>query len=355
MKQVCIRAASLSFLLAGVSLPGLALAAPAMPYDPLAFGTVTPDLKPVKPVEGSRGMVVSAQHLASEAGRQILASGGNAADAAVAVGYALAVVYPAAGNIGGGGFMTLRLPDGKTTFIDFRERAPHAATPTMYQDAQGNVDPKASIEGWRAIAVPGTVAGLEEIHHRWGKLSREKVMAPAIALAEKGFILGQGDADLLHTSTEAFRKDAHARTIFLRPDGSPLQPGDRLVQKALAQTLRSIARSGADVFYKGDIAQRVVAASDKSGGILTRADFAAYHPREFAPIHCSYRGYDIDTAPPPSGGGVALCEMLDILSGYDMKALGLRSVAGVQRQVEAMRHAYSDRRNLGDPTSSRTR
>ncbi|NVN23332.1 gamma-glutamyltransferase [Asaia siamensis] len=320
-----------------------------MPYDPLAFGTVNPELKPARPVEGTRGMVVSAQHLASEAGRQILAAGGNAADAAVAVGYALAVVYPAAGNIGGGGFMTLRLPDGKTTFIDFREHAPGAATPTMYQDAQGKVDQKASIEGWRAIGVPGTVAGLEEIHHRWGKLSRAKVMAPAIALAEKGFVLGQGDADLLHTSTEAFQKDAHARGIFLRPDGTPLQKGDRLVQKALAKTLRSIAQSGADVFYKGEIARQVVAASKESGGILTLADFAAYHPREFAPIHCSYRGYDIDTAPPPSGGGVALCEMLDILSGYDMKALGLRSVAGVQRQVEAMRHAYSDRRDLGDP------
>lgn len=350
MKRVCTRAAALSLLLAGISLPSFAQAGPsAMPYDPLAFGTVNPDLKPAKPVEGSRGMVVSAQHLASEAGRRIMASGGNAADAAVAVGYALAVVYPAAGNIGGGGFMTLRLPDGKTTFIDFRERAPHAATATMYQDAQGKVDPKASIEGWRAIGVPGTVAGLEEIHHRWGKLSRAAVMAPAIELAEKGFVLGQGDADLLHTSTEAFQKDPHAAKIFLRPDGTPLQPGDRLVQTELARTLRSIADKGEDVFYKGDIARRVVAASKQNGGILSLADFAAYHPREFKPIHCSYRGYDIDTAPPPSGGGVALCEMLDILSGYDMKQLGLRSVAGVQRQVEAMRHAYSDRRDLGDP------
>lgn len=280
MKRVCIRTAALSLLFTGISLPCLALATPAtatMPFDPLAFGTVNPELTPVRPVEGSRGMVVSAQHLASEAGRQILASGGNAADAAVAVGYALAVVYPAAGNIGGGGFMTLRLPDGKTTFIDFRERAPGAATPTMYQDGQGKVDPKASIEGWRAVGIPGTVAGLEEIHRRWGKLSRAKVMAPAIALAEKGFVLGQGDADLLHTSTEAFRKDSHARAIFLRADGTPLQKGDRLVQKVLARTLRSIAQSGADIFYKGAIAQQVVAASEKNGGILTLADFAAYH------------------------------------------------------------------------------
>ncbi|GBQ10429.1 gamma-glutamyltranspeptidase [Swaminathania salitolerans LMG 21291] len=356
MTRIRRRTAILSLLTGTLLSPGAGFAAssqdagPAgLASDPLAYGTVNPALKPLEPAFGERGMVVSAQHLASEAGRQILAAGGNAADAAVAVGYALAVVYPAAGNLGGGGFMTLRLPDGKTRFVDFREHAPGASTPTMYQDAQGRVDQDASVSGWRAVGIPGTVAGLEDIRRHWGRMSRAQVMAPAIALAERGFVLDAGDVALLRTSTEVFRKDPEARRIFLHADGSPLDVGDRLVQKDLAHSLRAIAAGGADAFYKGEIARRIVQSSRKGGGILRLADFAGYRPRELPTLRCSYRGYVVDTAPPPSGGGVALCEMLDILSGYDLGKLGLRSTEGVQRQVEAMRHAYSDRRDLGDP------
>ncbi|MBS1087375.1 gamma-glutamyltransferase [Gluconobacter wancherniae] len=340
-----------SAILAGLMCSS-ALAAPvstplSSAHDPLAFGpdAVTPGVL----ATGRHGMVVSAQHLASDVGAKILAQGGNAVDAAVGVGYALAVVYPAAGNIGGGGFMTLRLADGKTIFIDFREHAPGAATATMYQDAAGNVIPKLSTEGWKAVAVPGTVAGLDAILTKWGRLPRAKVMAPAIALARDGFVLNGGDAQLLHTSTPYFQKDVYARPVFLRADGTPLQPGDRLVQKELANSLELIAKEGPKAFYTGQIAAEIARASKEGGGIVQASDLASYHIRFLDPIRCTYRGYEIDTAPPPSGGGVALCEILNILSGYDMHALGLHTASSVQREIEAMRHAYSDRRDLGDP------
>ncbi|MFT9258551.1 MAG: gamma-glutamyltransferase [Acetobacter sp.] len=318
--------------------------------DPLALGPAqAAGYTPLAPAMGQHGMAVSAQKLASAVGARILAEGGNAADAAVAMGYALAVVYPAAGNLGGGGFMLLREPGKPAVFIDFREKAPLAATPDMYLDSKGNVIPGLSTLGWKSVAVPGTVAGLENVQSRWGRLPRHTVMEPAIALARDGFVLGEGDVELLHTSTQAFAKDPYARTIFLRPDGSPLQVGDRLVQTNLARTLELIARDGADAFYKGPIARTVVDASQRGGGILQMADFAGYHPRDLPPLQCSYRGYVVETAPPPSAGGVALCEMLDLLSGYDMHALGLHTAPALQREIEAMRHAYSDRRDLGDP------
>ncbi|MFT8990228.1 MAG: gamma-glutamyltransferase [Gluconobacter albidus] len=345
-----MRAFSLLLATALISSTTLATAAaPALSsaHDPLAFG---PDnVSAGVLTSGRHGMVVSAQHLASDAGAKILAQGGNAVDAAVAVGYALAVVYPAAGNIGGGGFMTLRLKTGQTVFIDFREHAPAAATATMYQDASGKVIPGLSTEGWKAVAVPGTVAGLDSILQKWGRLPRAKVMAPAIALARNGFVLNQGDADLLHTSTRYFQHDPYARAFYLRPDGTPLQTGDRLVQKDLADSLELIAKEGPQAFYDGPIAKEIVRASTEGGGILQLSDFKNYHIRHLEPIRCTYRGYTIDTAPPPSGGGVALCEILNILSGYDMHALGLHSAPATQREIEAMRHAYSDRRDLGDP------
>lgn len=319
----------------------------AVNADPLAFG---PDQKePAKLVTAKHGMVVSAQYLASEAGAKMLAQGGNAVDAAVAVGYALAVVYPAAGNIGGGGFMTIHPAHGKTIFIDFREHAPGQAREDMYLDAAGKVIPGLSTEGWKAVAVPGTVAGLDEIQRKWGKLSRAKVMAPAIALARDGFVLNKADSDLLGTSTRYFQKDIYAQKVFLRPDGTALQPGDRLVQRDLAQSLSLIAQKGPDAFYHGPIAAELVRASQEGGGLLSAADFSAYHTRTLEPVRCMYRGYLVETSPPPSGGGVALCEILNIISGYDMAKLGLHTAPAVQREVEAMRHAYSDRRDLGDP------
>ncbi|MDG6094867.1 gamma-glutamyltransferase [Acetobacter sp. AN02] len=317
--------------------------------DPLAFGQNALNLAPLAPAHGNHGMVVSAQHLASEVGRRILTEGGNAADAAVAVGYALAVVYPAAGNIGGGGFMLLRPPGKSAVFIDFREHAPLAATETMYQDAKGNVIPDQSITGWKAVAVPGTVAGMEMVRSRWGKLSRQKDLAPAIELAEKGFILGEGDVELLHTSTEQFLKDPAARKIFLHADGSPLNAGDRLVQSELASTLEQISKHGPGAFYDGPISDAIVAASQANGGILQKEDFRRYRVRELPPLTCTYRGYHIETSPPPSGGGVALCEMLEILSGYDMASFGLHSPVALHYEIEAMRRAYADRQDLGDP------
>ncbi|EHH68814.1 gamma-glutamyltransferase [Gluconobacter morbifer] len=340
--------AALTFLAVALAA-GPALAAPALStaHDPLAFG---PDrVSPGVLVPARHGMVVSAQHLASDTGAKILAQGGNAIDAAVAVGYALAVVYPAAGNIGGGGFMTIRLKTGQTVFVDFREHAPGAATETMYQDASGHVVPGLSTEGWKAVAVPGTVAGLDTILTKWGSLPRTKVMGPAITLARDGFVLNDGDAQLLHTSTRYFQKDPYARSFYLHADGTPLQAGDRLVQKDLARTLDLIARKGAKAFYEGPVAAEIIRASQEGGGLLKTPDFTNYHIRYLDPIRCVYRGYTVDTAPPPSGGGVAVCEILNILSGYDMKALGLHSASATQREIEAMRHAYSDRRDLGDP------
>ncbi len=317
--------------------------------DPLAFGSSAPSAVAPTPVHGAHGMVVTAQALASEVGTQILRDGGNAVDAAVAVAYALAVVYPAAGNIGGGGFLTLKEPDGHAYFLDFREHAPLAATPTMFQDASGTVVPDLSMTGWKAVAVPGTVAGMDEALARWGHMSRAAVMAPAIRLAREGYVLRPGDVMLLRTTTFGFAKDPDAARIFLHPDGSPYAVGERLVQAELADTLSLIARDGPAAFYRGPVAAAIVAASAKDGGVLSVDDFSRYRTRLLAPVTCHYRGYTVDTAPPPSGGGVALCEILGILDGEDLHGLGLRSAAGVQRQVEAMRHAYADRQNLGDP------
>ncbi|WP_422862805.1 gamma-glutamyltransferase [Endosaccharibacter trunci] len=317
--------------------------------DPLAFGPSGQARTDAVPAFGRHGMVVTAQKMASQIGADILAKGGNAVDAAVAVAYALAVVYPAAGNIGGGGFLTLKEPDGKAYFLDFREHAPLAATRTMYLDAAGNVVPGLSETGWKAVAVPGTVAGMDEALRRWGTMKRAQVMAPAIALARDGYILGPGDVMLLHTATDGFRKDPASARIFLRPDGSPFQVGDRFKQTDLAHSLELIAEHGADAFYKGPIGAAIAAASKAGGGIIAPADFAAYHTRIMKPVSCTYHGFTIDTAPPPSGGGVAICEMLGILDGEHLQTLGLRSTAGVQRQVEAMRRAYADRQDLGDP------
>lgn len=204
-------------------------------------------------VEAQHGMVVTSQDLASRIGVDILKMGGNAVDAAVAVGYAQAVVNPCCGNIGGGGFMTIHLADGTDTFINFRETAPKGASAGMYLDASGNLKKGASLYGWLAAGVPGTVLGMETARQKYGKLTRAQVMAPAIKLAKEGFILTRADTDILDTTVTRFRQDPEAAKIFLRKDGSPLQPGDRLVQRDLAKTLEAIAQYGTDAFYKGHI------------------------------------------------------------------------------------------------------
>jgi len=303
----------------------------------------------VAPVAAQNGMVVAAQHLATEAGVDVLRRGGNAIDAAVAVGYALAVVYPAAGNIGGGGFMTIELADGRKAFLDFRERAPLAATADMYLGKDGKVVPGLSTDGYLAVGVPGTVSGLEMALALYGTMPRAALMAPAIRLAREGFVLEQGDVDMLGTATAEFRKDAVAASIFL-DHGQPLAVGGKLVQADLARTLEGISAQGTAGFYHGPVAAALVAASKRGGGILDAADLDQYQTRSRTPVECDYRGFHVVSAPPPSSGGAVLCEMLNVLEGYPLRELGFHAAQGVHYQIEAMRHAYQDRNNLlGDP------
>ncbi len=301
------------------------------------------------PVAAENGMVVTAQHLATRVGVDVLKGGGNAVDAAVAVGYALAVVYPAAGNLGGGGFMTIQFADGRKTFLDFREKAPLAATANMYLDEQGQVVEGASTLGHLAVAVPGTVAGLEFALARYGTRQRAALMAPAIRYARQGYVLEQGDVDLLLTSTDDFKRDPATAAIFLNR-GVPYAAGQKLVQKNLAATLEAISRQGQRGFYQGPVGATLVAANQAGKGIITQADLDQYRVRELPPVECSYRGYGVVSAPPPSSGGVVICEILNILEGYPLKELGFRSAQAVHVQIEAMRHAYADRNSyLGDP------
>ena len=295
-------------------------------------------------------MVVSAHRLSSEVGVRVLQAGGNAVDAAVAVGYALAVVDPCCGNLGGGGFMTVHLADGRETFINFRETAPMAATPTMYLDAEGRQIDGLSRRGYLAAAVPGTVMGLDHAAAKYGRLPRAALIAPATALARDGFALRRADTDILDARADRFGTDGGASKIFLRPDGSHLEPGDRLVQGDLAATLELISKQGPEAFYKGPVAAAVEKASREHGGILAAADFAAYTVTETAPVTCTYRGYLLVSAPPPSSGGTTVCEILNILEGYDIAKSGFRSVNSVHLMVEAMRRGYRDRNAyLGDP------
>jgi gamma-glutamyltranspeptidase/glutathione hydrolase len=301
------------------------------------------------PVAAEHGMVVAAQHLATQVGVDVLKRGGNAVDAAVAVGYALAVVYPAAGNLGGGGFMTLQMADGRKTFLDFREKAPLAATANMYLDKDGNVVKGLSTYGHLAVGVPGSVSGLEFARKKYGTQARATLLKPAVQLAQKGFTLTQGDLDILQTATDAFRKDPSSAAIFLN-HGQPFKVGDKLVQKDLAKTLQTISQRGTDGFYKGPVAAAIARSSKQGGGLITQTDLDQYRTRELAPIECDYRGYHVVSAPPPSSGGVVICEMLNILEGYPLKDLGFRSAQSVHYQIEAMRHAYVDRNSyLGDP------
>jgi len=303
----------------------------------------------VAPVGAEHGMVVTAHQLASKVGVDVLKRGGNAIDAAVAVGYAMAVVYPAAGNLGGGGFMTIQLADGRKTFIDFREKAPAAATADMYLDKAGNVIKGASTKGHLAVGVPGSVAGLEYAREKYGTRSRGALIAPAIAFAERGFILEDGDIELLATATADFKDDPATAAIFLNK-GQPFAAGNRLVQKDLARTLRRIAQRGTSGFYEGPVADAIAASSAAGNGIITKDDLRQYRVRELAPVECDYRGYHIVSAPPPSSGGVVICEILNVLEGYPLKDLGFRSAQSVHYQIEAMRHAYMDRNSyLGDP------
>lgn len=301
-------------------------------------------------VEGEHAMIVSEQHYATQAGLQVLREGGNAVDAAVAVGYALAVTHPCCGNIGGGGFMLIHMADGTEKFIDFRETAPAAATPDMYLDTSGNPVREASIRGWKASGVPGTVAGFELAEQSFGKLGRQKVMAPAVKLARDGYVLSRGDTDILDYVKGRLAADPSAAKIFLKPDGAGYKPGETLRQEDLAKTLERIAKQGGDGFYKGPVADAVAKASAAGGGLIGAADLAGYKADLLEPLHCSYRGTLVSTAPPPSSGGIGVCEMLNVLSGYDLAAAGFHSSLAVHEITEAMRSTFRDRNTLlGDP------
>jgi gamma-glutamyltranspeptidase/glutathione hydrolase len=312
------------------------------------------------PTRAQHAMVVSVHHDASDAGIEILKAGGNAVDAAVAVGFALAVVFPQAGNLGGGGFMLVRMHTGAAHFIDYREQAPAAATAAMYLDAHGNVVPDASTLGYKAIGVPGTVAGLAYAEKTYGRLGLARVMAPAIRLATEGYILSDEEASNLANARNLAAFPA-SRRIFQR-DGNFFKSGDRFTQPELAATLRRIA-ADPKTFYTGAMAAELAASVQQGGGLLTAADLAAYQAKDREPLLGNYRGYDIVTAPPPSAGGIVLLEILNILSGYDLARAGMQNITApdmpllgdrtpqqVHLIVEAFRRAYMDRADyLGDP------
>jgi gamma-glutamyltranspeptidase / glutathione hydrolase len=316
-----------------------------------ALLAITATAAPLRPTHAPHAIVTSVHELASRAGVEMLHAGGNAVDAAVATGFALAVVHPQAGNLGGGGFLLLRNADGKTHFIDFREKAPAAATQNMYLDSQGNVIPdsskESSVVGFKAVGVPGSVAGLIYAEKQYGKLSIAKVMAPAIKLARDGFPLAYEDTqDLIKDKYLA--QFPESKRIFLR-DGNYYQPGEIFKQPELARTLERLSKDP-DEFYHGAMARELAAAIHKGGGLVTTEDLAAYEVKEREPVRGTYRGYDIISSPPPSSGGVALIEILNILEGFDLEKLGNRSADAIHLETEAFRRAFYDRADfMGDP------
>ena len=304
----------------------------------------------LRPVHSKHAMVVSVHGEASRAGISVMHKGGNAVDAAVATGFALAVVHPAAGNIGGGGFMLVRMANGEVHFLDYREKAPKAASRNMYLDEKGNVVPNASLVGYKAVGVPGSVAGLVYAQKHWGKLPLNAVMAPAIRLAREG-------VEMTYEEAQSMQRDKYleqfpdSKRIFQR-NGQFYQPGEIFRQPELARTLQRIA-ANPDDFYKGAMAHELAAEMNSHGGLITAEDMAAYEVKERPPVRGSYRGYEIISAPPPSSGGVTLLETLNILEGYNLGRFGNRSADSIHLTVEAFRRAFYDRAEfLGDPDFS---
>jgi gamma-glutamyltranspeptidase/glutathione hydrolase len=311
-----------------------------------------PAIAPAQAVLAHNGMVVAQESRAARIGVTILDRGGNAVDAAVAVGFALAVTYPRAGNIGGGGFMVIHLASSKDTTIDYRETAPAAATATMFLDGAGNPDPQKSRDSGLAVGVPGTVAGLAlaEKEYGSGRLSLAELIAPAIDLARQGFALEDDTADSLPAAARKLARYPSSAQIFL-DGGAARQQGSPLLQSDLADTLRTIADHGPQAFYQGRIAEEIADAVDRAGGIMTAGDLGTYRAIERAPVRGTYRGTDIVSMPLPSSGGVALIEMLNILEGYDLAKLG-RGDEALHDTIEAMQRAYADRAVfMGDPAT----
>ena len=303
-------------------------------------------------LESSDGMVVSAYPHASRAGAEVLRSGGNAVDAAIATGFALAVTHPVAGNIGGGGFMVIRFPDGSSTVMDFREKAPLSAHPEMFLDEDGEYSYQIHHRSHLAVGVPGTVAGFAQAHEKYGSAAWAGLVEPAVALARDGFEVSERLAGSLAGRLDAFRDYPATFTQFFR-DGEPYAPGDTLVQADLASTLERIRDRGHDGFYAGETARLLAEEMERGGGWITEEDLARYRAVERAPVRGTYREYDIISMAPPSSGGTALVEMLNILEGFDVAAMGANSPAHAHHLIEAMRRAFRDRAtHLADPDFS---
>lgn len=301
-----------------------------------------------EPVQAKHGMVVAQEPIAADAGVTVLKSGGNAVDAAIAVGFALAVTHPSAGNLGGGGFMLIRLADGKTTFLDFREAAPRKATGNMYIGPDGNAT-RESIVGWRASGVPGSVAGFEFAHQKFGSKPWSALLAPAVHLARDGFVVNGAFAASLNSPDNRLKLDPESKHSFLR-DGNAYKPGDNFRQPDLAATLARVANSGAKDFYEGETAKRFAAAMAAHGGLITVDDLKSYKVIERAPLTGDYKTFHIITAPPPSAGGVGLLQMMGMLAGTSYETTGPDSATAVHYEAEAMRRFYADRSEyLGDP------
>jgi gamma-glutamyltranspeptidase/glutathione hydrolase len=324
-----------------------AAAAPAS-APPISYGV---DSDTFHPVKAQHGMVASVDAMATQVGVDILRQGGNAVDAAIAVGFALAVTHPQAGNLGGGGFMLLRTASGRTAAIDFREMAPARASRDMFLDKQGNADSKLSLTSHLASGTPGTVAGFALAAKKYGTLPLRTLLAPAIKLARDGIIVNDALADDLATyGKENLINHATSRAIFYKADGRPYQKGDRLVQKNLARSLQLIAQQGADAFYTGRIADEIAGEMAQHGGLIGKADLAAYRAVERKPVSGTYRGYEVFSMPPPSSGGIHIVQILNILENFDLAKWGFGSADAMQVMAEAEKYAYADRSEyLGDP------
>ena len=342
--------AALAALLAASPAPLLA----QHPGDPVAVAALGDDAR-FHPVIAEHGMVSAQEKIAAATGAEILKAGGNAVDAAVAVGFALAVTHPQAGNIGGGGFMLVSLAPngaaaGKVTAIDYRETAPAAATRDMFLDENGEVDHDRARYSRASAGVPGTVAGLLYALEHYGTMPRAQVMVPAIKLAEEGFPVSYGLAYALEKARERLTADKSSAGYFMHPGGTPYLGGEILRQPDLARTLTAISAEGARGFYEGPVAQLIEAEMKRGGGLIAAADLKDYKPVEREPVRGAYRGYDIVSMPPPSSGGVHVIEILNILEGFDLPKHGFNTADSIHRLVEAMRRAYADRAKwLGDP------
>ncbi|EIM6243363.1 gamma-glutamyltransferase [Escherichia coli] len=337
IKPTFLRRVAIAALLSGSCFS----AAAAPPAPPVSYG-VEEDV--FHPVRAKQGMVASVDATATQVGVDILKEGGNAVDAAVAVGYALAVTHPQAGNLGGGGFMLIRSKNGNTTAIDFREMAPAKATRDMFLDDQGNPDSKKSLTSHLASGTPGTVAGFSLALDKYGTMPLNKVVQPAFKLARDGFIVNDALADDLKTyGSEVLPNHENSKAIFWKE-------GDTLVQANLAKSLEMIAENGPDEFYKGTIAEQIAQEMQKNGGLITKEDLAAYKAVERTPISGDYRGYQVYSMPPPSSGGIHIVQILNILENFDMKKYGFGSADAMQIMAEAEKYAYADRSEyLGDP------